>query len=152
MNTLTAIQDCTIVFNTLEEITPIELFKDPEWNFGVFTLHIKKDIPLTKKHIHIFFTIDSSSSMWNTCNDGRTKMEHIQYTMKNMLRIFHEYKETNISIYVQSFDTIITAHIQDVLNIKDMCLQDLIKKINDIESSGTTNDRDSVTVCKRQYK
>ena len=68
---------------------PIKLFDDSEYNFGIFNLQIRGEIPIIKKHLHIFFTIDSTGSMQDPCSDGRTKMQHILYTLENMLHVFH---------------------------------------------------------------
>ena len=108
-------------------------------NFGIFNLHIRSEIPITSKHIHIFFTIDGSGSMSDICVDGRTKMQHIHYTLENMIRIFYENPECNISIHIQSFDTKIKKHIEGVSNIKEENLEYLISKINTIKPGGSTN-------------
>lgn len=129
----------SIHYNNSDELFPLKLFSDPEWKFGIFNLHIRSEIPITSKHLHIFFTIDGSGSMSDICVDGRTKMQHIHYTLENMIRIFHENPECNVSIHVQSFDTKIEKHIQDVSNIKEEILESLISKIKKIRPGGSTN-------------
>ena len=129
----------SIQYNTLDESFPLKLFSDPEWRFGTFNLHIRSEIPITSKHLHIFFTIDSSGSMSDMCVDGRTKIQHIHYTLENMIRIFHENQNCNISLHVQSFDSTIKTHIQDVSNIKEENLELLVNKIKKILPGGATN-------------
>ena len=129
----------SIQYNTLDESFPLKLFSDPEWRFGTFNLHIRSEIPITSKHLHIFFTIDSSGSMSDMCVDGRTKIQHIHYTLENMIRIFHENQNCNISIHVQSFDSTIKTHIHNVSNIKEENLELIINKIKKILPGGTTN-------------
>ena len=129
----------SIHYHISDESFPLELFSDPEWKFGIFNLHIRSEIPITSKHIHIFFTIDGSGSMSDICVDGRTKMQHIHYTLENMIRIFHENPGCNVSIHVQSFDTKIEKHIQDVSNIKEEILESLINKIKKIIPGRSTN-------------
>ena len=129
----------SIQYNTLDESFPLKLFSDPEWRFGTFNLHIRSEIPITSKHLHIFFTIDSSGSMSDMCVDGRTKIQHIHYTLENMIRIFHENQNCNISLHVQSFDSTIKTHIQDVSNIKEENLELIINKIKKILPGGSTN-------------
>ena len=133
------IDHTSIHYNNSEESFPLKLFSEPEWKFGIFNLHIRSEIPITSKHLHIFFTIDGSGSMSDMCVDGRTKMQHIQYTLENMIRIFHENPECNVSIHVQSFNTKIEKHIQDVSNIKEEILESLINKIKKIIPGGSTN-------------
>jgi hypothetical protein len=129
----------SVQYHSSDESSPLNLFSDPELNFGIFNLHIRSEIPITSKHIHIFFTIDGSGSMSDICVDGRTKMQHIHYTLENMIRIFYENPECNISIHIQSFDTKIKKHIEGVSNIKEENLEYLISKINTIKPGGSTN-------------
>ena len=124
-----------IQFHNSTKECPIELFEEPGWKFGIFNLKIRSEIPITKKHIHIFFTIDASGSMSDTCTDGRTKMQHILYTLENMLRIFYEKPDCNISVHVQSFDTTIYKCIEGNSNIKMENLEDLLEKIKHIRSN-----------------
>ncbi len=114
-------------------------FEEPGWKFGIINLKIRSEIPITKKHIHIFFTIDASGSMSDTCADGRTKMQHILYTLENMLRIFYEKSDCNISVHVQSFDTTIYKCIEGNSNIKMENLEDLLEKIKHIRPGDSTN-------------
>jgi hypothetical protein len=128
-----------IQFHNSTKECPIELFEEPGWKFGIFNLKIRSEIPITKKHIHIFFTIDASGSMSDTCTDGRTKMQHILYTLENMLRIFYEKPDCNISVHVQSFDTTIYKCIEGNSNIKMENLEDLLEKIKHIRPGDSTN-------------
>jgi hypothetical protein len=128
-----------IQFHNSTKECPIELFEEPGWKFGIFNLKIRSEIPITKKNIHIFFTIDASGSMSDTCIDGRTKMQHILYTLENMLRIFYEKPDCNISVHVQSFDTRIYNCIEGNSNIKMENLEDLLEKIKNIRPGESTN-------------
>lgn len=114
-------------------------FEEPGWKFGIFNLKIRSEIPITKNHLHIFFTIDASGSMSDTCADGRTKMQHILYTLENMLRIFYEKPDCNISVHVQAFDTTIYKCIEGNSNIKMENLEDLLEKIKHIRPGDSTN-------------
>ena len=128
-----------IHFHMSKEVCPFELFEENGWKFGIFNLKIRSEIPITKKHTHIFFTIDASGSMSDTCTDERTKMQHILYTLENMLRIFYENKDCNISVHVQSFDTRIYNCIEGNSNIKNENLEDLLEKIKHIRPGDSTN-------------
>ena len=133
------IDHAAIHFNKLESPIPLELFTNPDWIFGVFNLHIRSEINITSKHIHIFFTIDGSGSMSDMCVDGRSKMQHIHYTLENMIRIFCETPECNISVHIQSFDSKIEKHIQHIPNIKEVNFEQIIEKIKKIIPGGSTN-------------
>jgi len=121
---------------------PVKIFsdEDSEYKFGILDIKIRTEIPITTKHIHMFFTIDASGSMSDICSDGRTKMAHIHHTLENMLRIFHENRDCNMSIHVQSFDTHIQTVISNVDNIHDSNIEELIVLISQkIKPRGSTN-------------
>jgi hypothetical protein len=120
------------------ESNPIQLFKDPEYKFGIVKINIKSDIPITTKPIHIVFTIDASGSMSDMCPDGRTKMRHILFTLENMLYVLHKNTETNISVYIQSFSTT----VKKIVKTNKMCdenVDSLIQKILQIIPDASTN-------------
>lgn len=121
---------------------PVQIFndEDSEYKFGILDIKIRSEIPINTKHIHMFFTIDASGSMSDICSDGRTKMAHIHHTLENMLRIFHENRECNISVHVQAFDNIINTVISNVPNIHDADIKKLIVLISQqIKPCGSTN-------------
>ena len=118
---------------------PVKLFNEDKYKFGILNIKIRNEIPITTKHIHIFFTIDSSYSMNDVCKDGKTKMEHITYTLKNMLQIFNEKLECNISIHIQSFNKKVKTIISDVSDIHKFDIEVLNKLLNKIEPDGLTN-------------
>lgn len=133
------IDNTSIRIHDLSIPIPIKLFEDEGYNFGVFDIKIRDEIPITPTHNHIFFTIDASGSMSDVCSDGRTKMTHIHHTLENMLRIFYENKDCNISVYVQSFDTVVKPIIYDISNIHMSDLDMLVSSIHKIRPCGSTN-------------
>ena len=133
------IDHASIRFHNSETEIPIHLFEEPEIKFGTIEIKIRNEIPINSNHIHILFTIDSSCSMSDRCIDGKKKMSHIKYTLENMLRIFYENEECNISVYVQSFDTKIKTIIDGVSNIHNVNLEDLLSSISKLTSNGSTN-------------
>jgi hypothetical protein len=120
---------------------PVKIFtdEDSEYKFGILNINIRGEIPITRKHIHIVFTIDASGSMSDMCSDRRTKMEHIHHTLENMLRIFHENKDCNISVHVQSFDTVIRTIISDIPDIRESDIDRLVYLSRQIRPCGSTN-------------
>ena len=118
---------------------PITLFEDSKYKFGLFDLQIRGEIPITKKHLHIFFTIDCTGSMQDICGDGRSKMQHILFTLENMLHILHETAKCEISVHVQSFDTQIYPIIINIDNIKSADIEILVQQIKKIRPRGSTN-------------
>jgi hypothetical protein len=118
-----------------------------EYNFGILNINMnlikdqesKEESIKTKTKLHVCFNIDSSGSMQDLCSDRRTKMEHILFTLENMLRIFHENEEFEISIHIQSFDSHVKDIITNVQNIRDEDIEELVKKIRKIRPSDSTN-------------
>ena len=120
---------------------PITIFnkEDMEYNFGIIDLHISDNVPITTAPLRIFITIDSSASMSDIGSDGKTKMSHIHHTLENMLRHFHANQECAISVYIQSFDTIVKPIITDVTNIRDADIEMLTQQVRNIITEGATN-------------
>jgi hypothetical protein len=133
------IDHLNIQFHDKNYSLPIDLFEDTEYRFGIFNLQIRGEIPITKKHLHIFFTIDSTGSMQDPCSDGRNKMQHILHTLENMIHIFHETANCEISLHVQSFDTKIYEIITNIENIHTADIDLLVQKIKKIRPLGSTN-------------
>lgn len=107
--------------------------------FGIFNINIRGEIPMTKKHLHIYYTIDCSGSMSDICGDGRTKMQHILHTLENMLRIFHSKKRSKISVHVETFDNMTYTIIKDVEMISEADIEALVSRIKSIHPGGSTN-------------
>lgn len=119
-----------------------------EYNFGILNITMNKhdddykDESIkekTKTKLHVNFNIDSSGSMQDICNDRRSKMEHILFTLENMLRIFHENEKFEISIHIQSFDSHVKDIITNIQNIHDEDIEELVKKIRKIRPLDSTN-------------
>jgi hypothetical protein len=132
------IHNATLKFHNSEIPHPIHIL-EPDYTFGILDINIRSGIPINKKHIHLFFNIDTSSSMNEICRDERTKMKHIHYTLQNMLKIFYDNRECNISIHIQSFDVNITTIIKNDSNIRDINFEELTTIINKIIPCGSTN-------------
>jgi hypothetical protein len=132
---------------------PIKIFtnEDEDYNFGILNIKIHSNIPINTKHIHMFFTIDTSSSMNETCSDGKTKIKHIYHTLQNILKILYENKECNISIHVQSFDTNTKTIISNIPNIHHTNIEDIIQLIHQNEIPiGSTNIESALTKAKEE--
>lgn len=137
-----SIVDSTYICFHSDTIThPVKIFADEdfEYKFGILNINIRSEIPITRKHIHMFFTIDASGSMSDICSDGRTKMDHIHHTLENMLRIFHENKKCHISLHVQSFDTDVKTIISNVSDIRESDIDRLVYLSRKIRPAGSTN-------------
>lgn len=110
-------------------------------HMGIIKLRIRCEIPITKE-IHIDYAIDKSRSMLELCKDGKSKMQHIKFALQNMLQIFHQNTETNISVRIQSFDTDVYTVLETVEDIKSKTedeLNEIIRKINAMTPEKSTN-------------
>jgi hypothetical protein len=125
-----------------EKITDIDIIGTEsslaDIHFGILKLHT---VPanMTKNDIDFVFVIDHSRSMLEKCSDGKTKMEHIIHTLKNMFLYFHKIASDNlyftIFIFDETFDTIME---RKQIN-KDDDIECIIELINNIEPRGSTN-------------
>ena len=55
--------------------------------------------------IEFLFVIDCSGSMSDKCSDGRTKMQHIIHTLKNMVIFFKDHPNINLFVTINAFDS-----------------------------------------------
>ena len=128
-NKSTPVPDCLIPHDYLES------------SFGIANIHMKNEIPIIPE-IHFDFNIDRSGSMSQSCEDGRTKMDHIIHTLENMIRIFHKKTGAKISIRVQSFDESIYVDVETVEDLGQKTLPELeaiVLKVHQISPGFATN-------------
>ena len=92
----------------------------------------------TNEVLEFIFIVDCSGSMSDPCSDGRTKMQHITHTLKNMIIFFNEHPNINIYITVNSFDTEIYKIIERTI-VTPENLSELLFKVDSIQPKGGTD-------------
>jgi hypothetical protein len=116
--------------------------------FGVINLKIKKMVPSIQKR-HFVFTVDCSGSMSDKCNDGRTKMDHANHTLINMMNYYAEHPELMVSITVFAFDGSIYKIITNE-EVREDNLDKLIQHIKKIRPKDMTNIEQAL-ISSREY-
>lgn len=111
---------------------PIEEARFGILNFAAITANETKDV------LEFLFVIDCSGSMSDRCSDGRSKMQHIIHTLKNMLLFLHEKTTTKIFITINAFDSIIYNIIKRT-NITEENFAEINAKIEKVQPRGSTN-------------
>lgn len=84
------------------------------------------------------FTMDCSGSMSDRCKDGRTKMDHTQHTLNNMLRFFAENEEATIFVQVSAFDDKI-HEIIPTTEVTKANISELVFAVNKMYPMQSTN-------------
>jgi hypothetical protein len=107
------------------------------FKFGVLNLKISKTDPVIKSR-HIIFTTDCSGSMSDICNDRRSKMEHSNHTLINMIIYFATHPELLVTISVFAFDGSLYTVIENEVVTKDN-LDKLIQDVKNIRPKDTTD-------------
>jgi hypothetical protein len=76
--------------------------------FGIVKIGVKSCEICTLEQ-DFLFVIDCSGSMSDICSDGKTKMQHISYTLKNMFKYFcdKKYIHVTVSVFDNIFETIV---------------------------------------------
>lgn len=92
----------------------------------------------TNDTIEFIFVVDCSGSMSDRCADGRSKMQHITHTLKNMILFFNNHPNINLFITINAFDTQIYKIVERTNITKDNSVE-ILKKIDDITPLGSTN-------------
>lgn len=121
-------QDESKIYFERELISNDFIFGYPDFHFGIINLKINKIEPISKKR-HIVFTLDCSGSMQDTCMDGRTKMEHCNHTLINMILYFSEHTELCIHISVFAFD----GNIYSIIENEEVSGDNVDKLIQDVK-------------------
>ena len=102
------------------------------------TIQLTTEItPITNKKQRILFTVDTSGSMSDKCEDGRSKLNHIVYSLENMVRFFAK-NHTQTYISILSFDEE-TTEIINQEHITPEKVEYIIQKINQMHPEGCTN-------------
>jgi hypothetical protein len=104
--------------------------------FGKIKLNVN-NFPITKKHLDLDFNIDNSGSMSFSTPDGKTKMQHMNFTVENILRYLREHN-VSATICVNTFDDKIVKIIQPQ-ELKSANIELIANKIRQIRPIGGTN-------------
>lgn len=108
--------------------------------FGIVKLDVNAS-EITRLNQHIVITMDRSASMSDLVeSDNKTKMQHILFTLENMMRFFANLKNgPNVSFTVFAFDDVIESIFED----KPINAQNLAEHVNTIKEQiyprGATN-------------
>jgi len=122
----------------LEDLT-VTLFDNDTENkhFGTLSITTKKTEPITVP-LAIFFDVDYSGSMSDTCSDGRTKMDHIIHTLNNILKVFSEMQNVECYIALDVFDHDIKT-IFDFTQMNSSNVDQYMQMISKIYPNGCTD-------------
>jgi von Willebrand factor type A domain len=117
-----------------------------QYNFGIISVKtVQKQA--TTKPLAVFFSVDDSGSMSDSCKDGRTKMQHIKHTLSRILQIFAEREECSISVAVESFDTTVKP-LFDFVKIGPENIDELLAKVNTLTPCEMTNIEEALASAK----
>ena len=78
--------------------------EESQQNFGVFFLELEST-SMTSEPQFVHSGNDMSGSMSDSCNDGRTKMQHLHLTLENIVNLFSKNADSaNITLEITGFD------------------------------------------------
>jgi len=92
----------------------------------------------TNDEIDFVFIVDCSGSMSDQCADGRSKIQHIIHTLKNMIIFFHDHTNAKINVTINTFDTQIYPIVSRTKITREN-FNLIIHKIEKISPRGSTN-------------
>lgn len=105
--------------------------------FGIIDIHVKES-PITTTMQVINIAIDASSSMSESCNDGKEKIDHIKHTVKNILNYILSKPQIKVLLNVFIFSSSVTDILINETVTEDN-INELKKKIDKIYADGGTN-------------
>ena len=88
--------------------------------------------------VFFVFTIDESGSMNEICKDGKTKMDHVHFTMNQMLLYFAENPEATIYVHVNAFHDNVRTIIEKT-QVTNKNVNDIIEQVKKIRPQNSTN-------------
>jgi len=106
-------------------------------SFGCLEIHTG-ETTINIDPVFFLFTLDESGSMSDLCKDGKTKMDHIHFTMNQMLHYFAENPEATIYVHVNAFSDIVRTVIETT-QVTHKNVNDIIEKIKKIRPLNSTN-------------
>ena len=124
-----------------ELLCNMDLTSDPESNhnesFGCLEIHTG-ETTINIDPVFFLFTIDESGSMSEICKDGKTKMDHIHFTMNQMLLYFAENPEATIYVHVNAFHDNVRTVIETT-QVTQKNVNDIIEQVKKIRPQNSTN-------------
>ena len=82
--------------------------------FGILRIEVPA-IPISKQPLAILINLDHSGSMDDSCADGRTKMQHIKHTIKNILRVLSAKLEEEPELTIYICINIFSHNVENIL-------------------------------------
>ena len=104
--------------------------------FGKIKLNVDKCLNTTK-HFDLNFNIDNSGSMSSGTGDRQTKMEHMNFTVENILRYLQEHN-VSATVCINTFDDQI-KNIVSPQYLTSLNIEDITHKIRKINPNGGTD-------------
>ena len=125
-------------FTTFEnESNSLQNLPFPGAKFGLLNLQAVACGPLDIEHEFIL-TVDHSGSMDDTCSDGRTKMQHVNHTLKNIINYLEDNPNIKANVTIFMFDNIFDKVIDRTIVTKENYTF-ILEKINKIRPRDSTN-------------
>lgn len=135
------LESAMLEFHTKTDKIPKEILcnmdTDPNTSFGCLEIHVG-ETTINIDPVFFLFSIDESGSMSEMCKDGKTKMEHIHFTMNQMLLYFAENPEAIIYVHVNAFDDKVRTVIETT-QITSKNVDEITEQIKKIRPQGSTN-------------
>ena len=117
--------------------------------FGLLSLKAALS-PMTTEELEILFEVDNSGSMSDMCSDGRTKMQHILHTLKNMILFLKENPMLKVRVSIHSFDDNICEVVSHT-QVNDTTFNEIIAKISTIHPRNSTNIENALDDVNRYF-
>ena len=117
--------------------TPTSTSNNNNEYFGCLEIHTG-ETSINIDPVFFLFTIDESGSMSDICKDGKTKMDHIHFTMNQMLLYFAENPESTIYVHVNAFSDNVRTVIETT-QVTHKNVNSIIEQIKKIRPQNSTN-------------
>ena len=105
--------------------------------FGIIKLNAVQEFNKPLRKINMQFYVDNSGSMSDICGDGRTKMQHVNFSVSQIIRKACDGATSLVNVDIKTFDDSIVPVISTPLNSETV--EEIVTKVNKIFPTGGTD-------------
>jgi len=131
------IKNVTMEFHTDSPLSDLQLFEDDGLVFGILQVTINST-PILHQDQVLDNNIDMSGSMEDTCQDGKSKMQHAKHTLKNIVTTVAKKPDASITMATYGFDDETETIFEDT-KITQENAQFLRDKLNNLQPRNGTD-------------
>jgi hypothetical protein len=134
-------------FETLPMMLEGEETGEERKHFGILQCEVD-NVEAEDMEYEFIFMLDRSSSMNQRCMDGKTKLQHVIHTMKNILGYLCDHPTVRHHLVVETFNDVVTR-VVDRCVVTAETYPELLRILDKIIPNGSTNIEEALASIQR---